>query len=105
MARRPKPRPLNVSYEAWVGAMGNRQYARQLAGDPQFQQLVVVLAAMRPTGFLSPGNPVADAALELGRREGYDDCLRNLEVLLNPPEPTPTDSVEADYSEAYGRHS
>lgn len=65
--------------------------------DPMFQQFMLVVSAMRPTGFPTPGRDVPNPALELGRREGYDDCLRAIQNLLLAEEPQREEPLEPTY--------
>lgn len=97
----PRPRKstqLNASVEAWEGSHANRSWCRQLAANPMFQQFMLVVSTLRPTGYPSPGRKVEDPSLELGRREGYDDCLRNIQMLLVAEEPQHQESLEPTYT-------
>lgn len=64
------------------------------------QALLKVLKERIPNGFPARGQAVRseDALMELGRINGYRDCLRLLELLSNPPKEADGKPIQTDYA-------
>lgn len=101
---RAKKQPLKIplpntgiTVQTWIGS----ELWKELSGElrkPIWQHAVTILVASRPRGFPMRGQNITDtqAALELGRVEGYNNCLDLLQSLATPPQSLPQ-PMESDY--------
>ena len=73
-----------VDLDEWIKSRENREYARGLSMDPQFQKMLMVLLNQRPINSAPRGYPLTPemVAIELGRLQGYEDCFSVLNTML-----------------------
>ena len=82
----------------WRAAPDLLDWARQLWTQPNWQQALSAIRNAAPSGFPIRGRAVTEieAAIELGRKEGYQDCMNAL-FSLPLRLPMPMAEVEADF--------
>jgi hypothetical protein len=87
--------PNGASLERWQKDDGLVNWARS---SPEFAYLMAVVQSQRTTGYPARGQQITDVqcAVELGRKEGYDDCHSVL-LALRQFAPVPKDEIPADY--------
>lgn len=75
----------NIDLIEWSRSRENREYARKLGMDEQFQKMLMVILNQRPVNSAPRGFPISDTqvAVELGRLSGYEDCFGVLTCMLN----------------------
>lgn len=82
----------------WRAAPDLLSYARELWSQPNWQHALSALRNAAPSGYPIRGKMITDieAAIELGRKEGYDDCMRAL-FSLTQRSSEPLVEVKADF--------
>lgn len=87
-----------LSLEWWFGQPANLAESQKLFETPLMRDIIDVLHSERPQGFPIRGYPVesVSAHVELGRVEGYNDCLRILLALPHPPA-APIDQIQSTF--------
>jgi hypothetical protein len=81
-----------MTLEKWRKETSNIAAARDLWKHPVFQDILSIARNAQPRGYPPRGVPINStmAAVELGRCQGYLDCLGIIEATVDiPPEPTP----------------
>ncbi len=73
-------------------------FARDLWTKPEWQQALSAIKNSAPSGYPIRGRAVSEieAAIELGRKEGYQDCV-NVIFSLPVRAPEPLEEIEADF--------
>lgn len=86
----------------WIAAGLWREISAEFK-KPIFQHVLTILVHHRPRGFPMRGQQVSDtqAAIELGRVEGYNNCLDLFLSLANPPAVN-QEPIESDYGVSDG---
>lgn len=90
--------PTGMTLERWQSSSLYTAEARRLFADRTFQDIFSLLTNHRPQGYPVRGQDVSDtqALIELGRIEGYNDCLRLIVSLAQLP-PKMREPLEATF--------
>lgn len=76
-----------MTYDEWSKREDLTQEARELGVTPGFRAMLEALSDQVPTGFPARGQlvPGDTMAMELGRIEGFRDCIRTLRSMTSVP--------------------
>jgi hypothetical protein len=82
----------------WRNSPEYLAFARELWTKKEWQQALSAIRNAAPSGYPIRGRTISDveAAIELGRKEGYQDCLNVIFSLPKHPDPVP-EEIEADF--------
>ena len=82
----------------WRNSPEYLAFARELWARPEWQHALSAIRNAAPSGYPIRGRTISEveAGIELGRKEGYQDCL-NAIFSLPIRAPDPIEEVEADF--------
>ncbi len=98
-----RPTAVGMTLERWQADDGLVNWAKQ---SPEYAYAISVVQNQAPSGFPIRGQVISDiqCAVELGRKEGYTDCLNVLFMLRQFPvkvaEEIPADYDNTEYPQA-----
>jgi len=92
------PFALGLSLEEWQSRAEAVSAFRKFLATTLGRDMVSVLYTQQPTGYPTRDREISDthAAIELGRKEGYEDCLRIIRSMTAFPTTVP-EHIESDF--------